>query len=96
MWNSHRMTLPRSLPRTPREMFRSSMIADGPQGLADLFAQPVDDEVEDIEAFGIDWDVVDDATYMEHLRQHNQDVWDPSNLFSDAPPQDIACTSGSA
>ncbi|KAK0445821.1 hypothetical protein EV421DRAFT_1708093 [Armillaria borealis] len=30
MWNSHRMTLPRSLPWTPREMFRSSMITDGP------------------------------------------------------------------
>ncbi len=53
----------------------------------DLFAWPVDDEVEDIEVFGIDWDVVDDATYMEHLQQHNQDVWDPSNPFSDAPPK---------
>ncbi|KAK0445820.1 hypothetical protein EV421DRAFT_1902186 [Armillaria borealis] len=47
----------------------------------------MDDEVEDIEAFGIDWDVVDDATYMEHLQQHNQDVWDPSNPFLAAPPK---------
>ncbi len=89
MWNSHRMTLPRSLPQTLREMFRSSMIANGPRGLVDLFVWPVDDEVEDIEAFGIDWDIVDDATYMEHLRQHNQDVWDPSNPFSDAHPKTL-------
>ncbi len=87
MWNSHRMTLPHSSPRTPREMFRSSMIADGPRGLADLFAWPVDDEVEDIEAFGIDWDMVDDATYMDHLRRHNPEEWDATNPFSVAPPK---------
>lgn len=68
-------------------MFRSSMIADGPRGLADLFARPVDDEVEDIEAFGIDWDVVDDATYMDHLRRHNPEEWDATNPFSAAPPK---------
>ncbi len=68
-------------------MFRSSMIADGPRGLADLFARPVDDEVEDIKVFGIDWDVVDDATYMDHLRRHNPDEWDATNPFSAAPPK---------
>ncbi|KAK0231647.1 hypothetical protein EDD85DRAFT_956407 [Armillaria nabsnona] len=73
--------------QTPREMFRSSMIADGPQGLADLFARLVDDEVEDIEAFGIDWDMANNTTYMDHLQWHNPDEWDATNLFLAAPPK---------
>ncbi len=43
--------------------------------------------MEDIEAFGIDWDMVDDVTYMDHLRRHNPDEWDATNPFSAAPPK---------
>ncbi|PBK95697.1 hypothetical protein ARMGADRAFT_925675 [Armillaria gallica] len=87
MWNSHRMTLPRSSPRTPREMFRSSMIADGPRGIAELMARPIDDDVDDLNAFGIDWEVADDPTYMSHILEQNPEEWDEENPFSSAPPK---------
>ncbi|PBK96016.1 hypothetical protein ARMGADRAFT_924891 [Armillaria gallica] len=86
MWNSHRMTLPQGRPHTPREMFRSSMIHDGLQGLTELFAEPMDEQVDEPAEYGIDWVITQDRQYMEHHLLHNPQEWDATNPFSSAPP----------
>ncbi len=63
------------------------MIADGPHGIAELMARPIDDEVDDLNAFRIDWDVADDPTYMSHILEQNPKEWDQENPFSSAPPK---------
>ncbi|KAK0231670.1 hypothetical protein EDD85DRAFT_775230 [Armillaria nabsnona] len=79
VWNNHKMNLPRSSPRTPREMFVTSMILDGPRG--------IDEYVEDPDSYGIDWEVVDSTRIREHLLLHNPGEWDGNNPFGRAPPQ---------
>ncbi len=63
------------------------MIANGPRGIAELMARPIDNEVDDLNVFGIDWDIADDPTYMSHILKQNPEEWDQENLFSSAPPK---------
>ncbi|KAJ6531693.1 hypothetical protein B0H10DRAFT_1861097 [Mycena sp. CBHHK59/15] len=60
-WNSHNLQIRGEHTRSPRDMFLFSMLQDGPRGL-ERVVEPVDEVVEEISTYGIDWDVADDST----------------------------------
>ena len=61
------------------------MVQDGPQGIQQLLNEPVDEEVDDPATYGIDWEVADDFTLMNHLLQENPQEWEEDNPFSLVP-----------
>lgn len=46
---------------------------------------PDDEEINDYATYGIDWDVADDPTLMNHLLQQNPQDWADSNPFATGP-----------
>lgn len=69
--------------RSPADQFLFSMVRDGPRGLDAI--EPIDDRVEDIEGYGIDWEVADEPQYMNHLLDNNPHALDDENPFRDTP-----------
>ncbi|KAK6991956.1 hypothetical protein R3P38DRAFT_3437757 [Favolaschia claudopus] len=91
-WNSHKVQIKRERKRSPRDMFVFSMVQDGPRGLGDA-VEPVDEPVEDIASYGVDWEVADDRRLMHHLLEENPQDWEDENPFHAAPSQlsDVPC-----
>jgi hypothetical protein len=89
-WNNHTMQLRGEPNRTPNEMFFFSMVQDGLRGVSGL--EPVDEEVDDIASYGIDWEVADDPLYVDHLMTHNPHER-PDNPFAVGPAtlSDVPC-----
>ncbi|KAJ6599583.1 hypothetical protein B0H10DRAFT_1825356 [Mycena sp. CBHHK59/15] len=80
-WNSHNLQIRGERTRSPRDMFLFSMLQDGPRGL-ERVVEPVDEVVEEISTYGIDWDVADDSTLMTHLLHENPQDWSEHNPFA--------------
>ncbi|KAJ6617830.1 hypothetical protein B0H10DRAFT_1796482 [Mycena sp. CBHHK59/15] len=80
-WNSHNLQIRGKRTCSPRDMFLFSMLQDGPRGL-ERVVEPVDEVVEEISTYGIDWDVADDSTLMSHLLHENPQDWSEHNPFS--------------
>ena len=65
-------------------MFIFRLVENGPQGMAHLFPGNGDeqgnhtdgDEIEDIDEYGIDWDVLGDSVLMQHFHANNPDNWE--------------------
>ncbi|KAJ7242125.1 hypothetical protein C8J57DRAFT_1084558 [Mycena rebaudengoi] len=83
-WNSHNIHIRGERERSPRDMFLFSMVQDGPRGIQHL-TEPVSDEVEDPNTYGIDWDEADNSQMMDHLLGENPHEWEDNNPFSAAP-----------
>ncbi|KAH9833490.1 uncharacterized protein C8Q71DRAFT_795253 [Rhodofomes roseus] len=89
-WNNHslheRHVADRS--RSPRDRFIFGMIENGPRGISnhqELRVQrreALPDTVDDPQAYGIDWDVLDDPMLMAHHLANNPDEWEAANPFS--------------
>lgn len=98
-WNAHKMEIPGRGSQSPREMYMFRMVQQGPRGIHQLLTEPIDEEVEDLDSYGIDWDVHDDPSMTEHLLQsHTSPVeTDESNPFgnSSTPHQlsEVRCES---
>lgn len=80
-WNSHHLSIRGERNRSPHDIFTFSQLQDGPRGLEQL-VEPVDEEVEDPNTYGIDWDVANDATLMTHLLTENPQEWEERNPFA--------------
>ena len=100
-WNNHKLQIRGEPQQTPQEMFFFSMLEDGPRGLNGPRSQsggegdPDPDGLEDgedLSAFGIDWEDMDDEVLMEHHHHHNPIM--PDNPFSTAPStlSEVVCT----
>ena len=63
------------------------MIQDGPHGILPL-PESLEEDVEDPSMYGIDWEVADDPTLMNHLLTENPQDWVEENPFiaSTGPP----------
>lgn len=83
-WNSHKMQIRHQTPQSPREMFVFSMVHDGPRGMT-FRPEPPSEDVPDIAAYGIDWEVANDHRLMNHLLQENPQDWSEDNPFAGAP-----------
>jgi hypothetical protein len=51
-------------------MFVFGMIEEGPRGLLNL-KEPVDESVDDLSSYGVDWDAIDNRRIIEHHNQQN-------------------------
>ncbi|KAJ7482749.1 hypothetical protein FB451DRAFT_1338262 [Mycena latifolia] len=80
-WNSHLLHIRGERSRSPRDMFMFSMLQDGPRGL-EYSPNPIDEPVDDVSTYGIDWDVADDPALMTHLLDHNPQDWSERNPFA--------------
>ncbi|KAK7041382.1 hypothetical protein R3P38DRAFT_3260940 [Favolaschia claudopus] len=91
-WNSHKVQIKRERKRSLRDMFVFSMVQDGPRGLGDV-VEPVDEPVDDIASYGVDWEVANDPRLMRHLLEENPQDWEDENPFHAAPSQlsDVPC-----
>ncbi|KAJ7460236.1 hypothetical protein FB451DRAFT_1337818 [Mycena latifolia] len=79
--NSHLLHIRGERSRSPRDMFMFSMLQDGPRGL-EYSPNPIDEPVDDVSTYGIDWDVADDPALMTHLLDHNPQDWSERNPFA--------------
>ncbi|KAJ6553003.1 hypothetical protein B0H19DRAFT_949550 [Mycena capillaripes] len=91
-WNSHKLQIKGERKRSPRDMFVFSMVQDGPRGLQRI-VEPIDEAVEDITSYGVDWQVADEPRLMQHLLEHNPQDWENENPFRAPPAQlsDVPC-----
>jgi hypothetical protein len=78
-WNSHSMAIRGERQRSPRDMFLFGMIQNGSRGL-DILNESIDEDVEDIESYGIDWEAFDDR----HIRAHHGNS-NPADAADDNP-----------
>jgi hypothetical protein len=53
-------------------MFLFGMVEDGPRGLP-VFKEPIDEDVEDIASYGVDWDDINNPRIIAHHDIHNND-----------------------
>ncbi|KAJ7604059.1 hypothetical protein FB45DRAFT_983870 [Roridomyces roridus] len=80
-WNSHVLSIRHERNRSPRDIFLFSMLQDGPRGLEHR-VDPIEDEVDDPDTYGIDWDTANDPTLMNHLLTQNPHEWEEQNPFA--------------
>jgi hypothetical protein len=82
-WNNHKIGIRGERQRSPRDMFFFGMIQNGPRGI-----HPADDdEIEDMQSYGIDWEDFDDDDILEHHRQANQTDNPDDNPFMPHRPE---------
>lgn len=84
-WNSHTLQIRGERDRSPRDMFLFSMVQDGPRGIQQVQRTPADEPLDDPSAYGIDWEVADDPTLMNHLLTQNPAEWEHDNPFTVGP-----------
>ncbi|KAI0702099.1 hypothetical protein C8Q76DRAFT_633024 [Earliella scabrosa] len=86
-WNAHRLQIRGERPASPREMFMFGMVTHGPRGLADVLDEPVDD----LANYGVDWASMQDANVMRHHLANNPHIeLTPHPSTSPSVPQHLA------
>ncbi|KAJ7238531.1 hypothetical protein B0H12DRAFT_1025720 [Mycena haematopus] len=80
-WNRHDLQIRGERTRSPHDIFFFSQLQDGPRGLERMLSPP-EEGVEDPSTYGIDWDVLDDPTLMQHHLMQNPEEWADQNPFS--------------
>lgn len=106
-WNNHKMQIRREHQKSPTEMFFLSIYEDGPRGIFDrdpFHIGPLnmregeeEDVGEDVAAYGVDWEEIDNEQIMENHYQCNPPQHaplQPNNPFANAPPtlSEVICT----
>ncbi|KAJ7251928.1 hypothetical protein C8J57DRAFT_1451539 [Mycena rebaudengoi] len=87
VWNSHNLQIRGERQRSPRDIFLFSMLQDGPRGVEHAADVVVDEPLDDPTTHGIDWDVANDPTLMQHLFTENPQEWEDRNPFAQGPDQ---------
>jgi hypothetical protein len=73
--------------RSPKDMFLFGMVEDGPRGLP-VFKEPIDEDVEDIASYGVDWDDIHNPRMIAHHNIHNNaDIAGHHNPFITHQPE---------
>lgn len=71
-------------------MFIFGLIQQGPRGIEHLISRG-DEDVVDIQNYGIDWEAQRNPLLMNHLRHNNPEDYDDTNPFSTfASPETMA------
>ncbi|KAJ6524767.1 hypothetical protein B0H19DRAFT_971758 [Mycena capillaripes] len=69
-WNSHQLTVRRQRERSPRDLFLFGMLREEPRGISSFLA-PDEEEIENINEYGVDWEVNDEPELVAHLLENN-------------------------
>ena len=75
-WNLHRLELSRTRDRSPYDMFMFGMLQNGARGVVRV-QEPIHEEVENVQEYGIDWETYEDDNLMEHFEANNVDIFSP-------------------
>ena len=86
-WNSHTLSIHGERQRSPRDMFVFGMLQNGVRGLDAAQYEPVDEDIDDLSSYGIDWEDYDDHQILSHHHESNGVNQDPTiNPFLPHPP----------
>ncbi|KAJ7886079.1 hypothetical protein B0H13DRAFT_1580507, partial [Mycena leptocephala] len=69
-WNSHQLTVRRQRERSPRDLFLFGMLREGHRGISSFLA-PLEEEIKDINEYGIDWEVNEEPELIAHLLENS-------------------------
>ncbi|KAJ7165770.1 hypothetical protein C8R46DRAFT_1163410 [Mycena filopes] len=91
-WNLHKLQIKGEHKRSPRDMFLFSMVQDDLCSISHM-VEPVDEPVDDVLSYGVDWEVANELRLMRHLLQENPQDWENENPFNAPPAQlsDVPC-----
>ncbi|KAJ7107451.1 hypothetical protein C8R44DRAFT_637572 [Mycena epipterygia] len=95
-WNEHKIRFDNERTRSPRDLFFFGMIENGLRGfdVEPVVSVDEDDDVEDLDAYGIDWVDLNDADIMAHHTEFNADqelnMGDVLNPFSNEGPHQLS------
>lgn len=67
-WNHHRLSLKGEVDRSPFDLFLFSLVQDGVRGV-----EGVRDESIDPGVYGVDWEVIDDPRFRNHLTEAREE-----------------------
>ncbi|KAK7050085.1 hypothetical protein R3P38DRAFT_2504292 [Favolaschia claudopus] len=70
-WNSHQLTVRGQRERSPRDLFLFGMLREGPRGISSFLAAPQEEEIEDLNDYGVDWEVNNEPELVAHLLENN-------------------------
>lgn len=70
-WNSHQLTVRRQRERSPRDLFVFGMLREGPRGISSVLAQEEEEVIEDLNDYGVDWEVNEEPELIAHLLENN-------------------------
>lgn len=85
-WNHHTLARRNESHQSPHNMFLHGTIQNGHRGIQ--VDETIDDE--DYDAFGIDWDDLDNDCMRQHHEEFNSDDGDPSNPFLTNQPDHLS------
>ncbi|KAJ7780762.1 hypothetical protein DFH07DRAFT_865221 [Mycena maculata] len=83
-WNSHNLQIYYERTCLPRDIFPFGLLQDGPWGLKHM-VQPIDELVNDLQTYGIDWEVANNTLLINHLLCENPHKWEEHNPFATGP-----------
>ena len=87
-WNHHSLSQHGQRQSSPKDMFFFGMIQNGMRGLPGI-QEPADEPIEDIDSYGIDWEVYDDPHLLAHHNEQNRqeaiDALDPNPFRKHLP-----------
>ncbi|KAF7358806.1 Integrase catalytic domain-containing protein [Mycena sanguinolenta] len=72
-WNEHKIRLETERTRSPRDMFFFGMIENGLRGFEGVPEVLDDDEIENLDGYGVDWVDLSDPEVMAHHDEFNTD-----------------------
>jgi hypothetical protein len=77
-WNTHVLSIRGERQRSPKDMFVFGMIQNGMRGLSEFDEDLEDEDIQDIDSYGIDWmDYHDDTLIAHHDAENRPDLADP-------------------
>ncbi|KAJ7181629.1 hypothetical protein C8R43DRAFT_833320, partial [Mycena crocata] len=86
-WNAHKIRFDTERTRSPADMFFFGMIQNGERGFEhERDLEEEDQEIEDLQAYGIDWEEFHDAELMAHHAEHNQEEDEEDDVDDDEYP----------
>ncbi|KAJ6449088.1 hypothetical protein DFH09DRAFT_1256622 [Mycena vulgaris] len=94
-WNEHKLCFDSERTRSPRDMFFFGMIENGLRGFEDMPEEVLDDDdIDDLDAYGVDWEDLNNADIMAHYTASNADqelsMTDIKNPFSNDGPHTLS------
>ncbi|KAJ7767538.1 hypothetical protein B0H14DRAFT_2402793 [Mycena olivaceomarginata] len=93
-WNEHKIRLDTERTRSPCDLFFFGMIENRLRGFNSAPELADDDEIDDVDAYGIDWEDLHNADIMAHHTEHNADQEhnpdDLDNPFSNDGPHRLS------
>ncbi|KAK1222943.1 hypothetical protein PQX77_014220 [Marasmius sp. AFHP31] len=87
-WNSHSLQLRDRRDRSPRDIFFFGTLQEGLRGppQSDEVSERIEEEVEDIDTYGVDWDELSDASLLRHFNEHNPDSYEDLDSWQSRRP----------